>query len=108
MIANSPTITGMQGVDRNLIRSTAQVFAFTVTTGALYQGYDTCWQETNRFPQTFSLSNLAPTILTLSITDTIISNTELMSSLDRAIQRLEPGKLLTDKDVFGEEADNDQ
>jgi len=42
---------------------------------------------------------------TLTLTDSIIANTSLLSSLERAIERLEPGKLLTDKDVFGDEAD---
>jgi len=44
---------------------------------------------------------------TFTITDGIIANPELLASLERAIERLEPGKLLTEKDVFGDEDEGD-
>ena len=90
------TITGAQGVNEDILkRATPFLFVLTEATTAQYQGVDS-WHEVEMLVER---TDVAPT----AITDNIIASPELLASLERAIESLEPGKLLTDNDVFGDD-----
>ncbi len=96
---DAPTETGVQGIDESVLRRAGPFVIVThTTTAARYEGIDTWTGEV-------VIGKFDVKAATLTLTDSIIANTSLLSSLERAIERLEPGKLLTDKDVFGDEAD---
>jgi len=96
-MTDADTITGVRGVDENMLRRGTPFLVLTQTTTAQYEGIDS-WRELSRIVEKFADT-------TLTLTESIITNPELLSSLERAIDQLEPGKLLTDRDVFGDEDD---
>lgn len=87
----TPTVTGVQGVNEDLLRRASAFPVLTQTTTAQYASVK------------FATTQVEDATATFTITDAIIANPELLDSLERAIERLEPGKLLTEKDVFGDE-----
>lgn len=87
----SPTVTGVFGIDEGVLKEAASHTITHQTTTATYQGTEFLALGTWSIEQ-------APA----TVTDVIIANPDLLASLERAIESLEPGKLLTDKDVFGD------
>ncbi len=91
----SSTVTGVQGVNEDVLRRAHAFPVLTPTTTAQYASVKIVTTKVESATATFT------------VTGGIIANPELLASLERAIERLEPGKLLTDKDVFGDEDESD-
>ncbi len=91
----TPTVTGVQGVNEDVLRRESAFPTLTNTINAQYVSVK------------FATIKIEDSTATSTFTDGIIANPELLASLERAIDRLEPGKLLSGKDVFGDEGESD-